>query len=300
MKPNYVAPELLEDYRKAGKIASIALEFGASLIKPGVKVVEVLDKVEERIKELGAYPAFPAQISLNEVAAHFCPEANDNIAFKEGDIVKLDVGAHVNGCVGDNALTVDLGSHKELVQASKEARDEAVKLATPGRELHEIGKKIHEVITSYGFTPIKNLSGHGVGVYKIHTSPSVPNYPNNDSTKLEEDHVIAIEPFATDGSGMIFNSDNATLFSQISTSKPRSQMARAVLKEIAQYKGLPFTTRWVSRVLGEGRTRYGIKELKQLGIIHEFPPLPERAGGLVSQHEHTVLVKDKPEILTRN
>lgn len=300
MSHNIVTEEQLPHYRKAGKIAATALQYGAALIKPGAKVIDILDAVEKRIHELGGEIAFPAQISINEIAAHFCPEEGDETTIKDGMLVKLDCGAHVEGCVGDNAVTVDVGgTHADLVKASREARDEAIKLVKPGVTPHEIGKKVQEIITKYGFEPIRNLSGHGVGPYLIHTNPSIPNYPNNDDSPLAENSVIAIEPFATTGKGMIYNASNSTLFSQVMRGRPRSQMARDVLKEIEKFKGLPFTTRWLTRKLGEGKTKFGIRELLKIGVLHEYPPLPEKAGGLVSQSEHTVLVKDPVEILTK-
>ncbi|MBR9703053.1 type II methionyl aminopeptidase [Candidatus Woesearchaeota archaeon] len=299
MPHNIVTEEQLPHYRKAGKIAADALKHGASLIKVGAKVVDILDAVEDKIHELGGEIAFPAQISINEIAAHFCPEDGDEITIEDGMLAKLDCGAHIEGCVGDNAITVDVGGkHADLVRASREARDAAIKIVKPGITPHEIGEKVHEVITKYGFEPVRNLSGHGVGPYLIHTAPSIPNYPNNDHTPLPKNSVIAIEPFATTGKGMIYNASNPTLFAQVTKGRPRSQMARDVLKEVEKFNGLPFTTRWLTRKLGAGKAKFGIRELLKIGVLHEYPPLPEKAGGLVSQSEHTVLVKDPVEILT--
>lgn len=299
---NYVPEELLPFYRKAGNAAATGLQHGATLVKEGARPVEILDAIEEKIKSLGAGIGFPAQLSINECAAHACADDNDETVLKEGDVVKLDCGAHVNGCIGDNALTVDLstnGQWTELLKASKEARDTVIKSLHPGITPNEIGTTAQEVIESYGYRPVRNLCGHGLAPYVIHTSPSVPSYPNNVKTPIEEDHVIAIEPFATDGEGLIENGPNTTLFSQIRKAKPRSQIARDVLKHIEQYEGLPFTTRWLTRALGEGKTRYGLKELLAMGIINKYAPLPEVSKGTVAQFENTVLVKDKPEIFTR-
>ena len=300
--PNKVEESQLSDYRKAGKIAAIALHHGASMMKPGARIVDILDAVEEKIAEFGVIPAFPAQMSRNTVAAHFCPVHEDKETLEVGDCVKIDVGVHVNGCVGDNALTVDLseeGKWAELCKASKDARDAAIKSLHPDITPNEIGTTVQEVITSHGFEPIRNLCGHGVAPFQIHTKPSIPSYPNNDQTKIPENHVIAIEPFATTGEGLIKNGDDSTIFMQVEQGKPRSQMAREVLKEIQKHQGLPFTTRWISRVLGEGKTRFGLKELLQYGIIADYPPLPEQSGGWVAQFENTILIKDKPEIFTK-
>ena len=290
--------EELERYRKAGRIASTALREGAAMIKPGILLRDVLDKVEARIEAMGGGIAFPAQLSLNEVAAHYCPSQEDDTAFQEGDVVKLDVGAHVDGRIADNALTIDLGSHEELLKASKEALHAALKIATPGTTLDELGRTIQETITSHGYKPVRNLSGHGLGHYKVHTLPSIPNTPTGDKTALREDMTIAIEPFATDGEGAIQEGGTPTVFSPAARKPTRSPYARQVAGKLQGYHGLPFTTRWLEKEYGVGKTRLALRELQRNGSITPHPPLPERRGGLVSQHEHSVIVKDKPLIYT--
>ncbi len=291
--------EVLESYRKAGRIAQEALLHGKTLIKPGEKLLAVCDSVEEFIASKGAKTAFPAQISVNNIAAHYCPDFEDKTEFQQGDLVKLDVGVHVDGYVGDNALTVDLGDHKELVQASKDALSAALKLVKPGITISELGRAIHEAIKSYNLSPIKNLSGHGLGRFEIHTSPSIPNFDTGDNTGLEEGTAIAIEPFATNGAGSIYESSNATIFSQHSTKPVRSPFAREILRSIEQYEGLPFAKRWLVKKFGPGKTAFGLKELLKVNILQEHPPLPEKGKGLVSQAEHTIIVLDKPIITTQ-
>ena len=288
-----------EDYIKAGEIAAKARDYGASLIKPGASMVEVADKIEAKIKELGGNPAFPAQMSINEIAAHQMPLMEEDIIFNKGDLVCLDVGVEYDGAIGDTALTVDLGDHKNLVDASKEALNEALKLVKPGIEIREIGKKIHEVITSYGFSPIRNLSGHGLGLYQIHTKPSIPNYDNGDKTKLEEGQVIAIEPFATTGKGVIYESGEPGIF-MLSGRKPvRGKMTREVLKEIEKYNGVPFAPRWLLKKFSKIKILFALREMRILKMVQEFPSLIDESQGLVSQAEHSVIVKEKPIITTR-
>jgi methionyl aminopeptidase len=291
--------EALEKHRQAGKITAQALEFGKSLIKVDASVVEVLDKIEAKIVELGGKPAFPAQISINEVAAHFCPTQNDTISFNANDLVKLDVGVHVDGYVGDSALTVDLGAHHELVTASKKALEEVLKMIKPGVTLGEIGELIQSTIGNYGFRPIKNLSGHSVGKFIVHGPPTIPNVATGDPTELEDGMVIAIEPFATEGAGMVYESGEATIFKLTGKKTPRSAFTREVLKEVEKYDGLPFTTRWLTKKFSLPKVSFALRELDNLEILKKFPPLPDKDKGLVSQHEHTVIVKDKPEIITK-
>lgn len=285
-----------QDYIKAGEIAAKAREYGAGLIKPGANVVDVADKIEKKIIELGGELAFPAQMSLNDVAAHQMPE--EDVVFKD-EVVCLDVGVCVNGYVGDTACTIDLsGKNSKLVEASRKALDEALKLVKPGVEIRKIGAKIHEVITSYGFAPINNLSGHGVGQYIIHKKPSIPNYDNGDKTKLVSGQVIAIEPFASAGKGMIYESGGAHIF-MLKRKKPvRNRMTRKVLGEIEKFNGLPFVLRWLKKC-SKAEIMFALRELRQLEVLEEFPSLVDKNHGLVSQAEHTVIVKEKSIVTTR-
>ena len=127
----------MDNWEKAGKIAAEALEYGSKLIKINASLKDVIEKTEKKIYDLNGKPAFPVQISINEMAAHFTVN-EDDLFFKENNVVKLDVGAHVDGYIGDNAVTIDLGNNKDLIKASKMALNEAVKLAKPGTKLFEI------------------------------------------------------------------------------------------------------------------------------------------------------------------
>lgn len=289
--------EIEEKYIEAGSIASAAREFGKERIIIGASLLKVSDEVEEKIKSIGGVPAFPVQISLNNIAAHYCAEPDDDIVFKKGDLVKLDIGVHVDGYVADTAVTIDLGDNKELVDASRNALFEALKLATPGRRVSEIGKAIHYEITKLGFSPIKNLSGHSVGRFIIHGPPQIPNYETGENVVLEEGMIIAIEPFASKGIGMIHETENANIFMVVDKKPVRSMITREVLKEISTYNGLPFTTRWLAKKFPLLKVRLALRELLNVGVIRAFPPLPDK--GLVSQCEHTVIVKDVPIVTTR-
>lgn len=290
----------------AGKIAAKAITYGKSLILPDAKMVEVLDKIERYVKDNGGEIAFPAQISLNETAAHFCPSGDDTIAFKPTDIIKLDLGVHIDGVIADTAVTIifkdDNPRYEELSdikKASEEALHNALQYARPGMTLGEIGMIIHESMARYDLSPIKNLSGHGLGRYSIHEHPTIPNFDTKDKHELEDNQLIAIEPFATNGHGMIFESNNPTLFSVNAMKGVRSNMTREVLKDIQQFKNLPFTTRWLTQKHSPSKVRYALNDMRNLGIIHEYPPLVEMARGMVAQSEHTVLVRDKPIVTTR-
>ncbi len=289
----------IQDFIKAGEIAAKAREYGKSLIVEGAKVVDILDKIEEQIIKLGGGIAFPAQISINQIAAHYCSLENDTTTIKSSDVIKIDVGAHVNGFIGDTALTVNLdGKYKDLVDASKIALMNALEEIKPGIPIGEIGKVIQETISKNGFQPVRNLSGHGLGKFQIHTSPTMPNIELTVSAKLKEGMTIAIEPFATDGQGKIQEGGLTTIFSQVNEKPVRSPFTREVFQKIKSYNGLPFTTRWLTKEFGEGKTRFALKELLKVGNIYGHAPLVEVKKGIVSQHEHSLIVTKDGCIIT--
>lgn len=289
----------MDNWIKAGKITAEALDYGRKLVKPGVSLLEVAEKIEAKILELKAKPAFPVNISLNEVAAHCVPSYKDERVFKEGDLVKLDVGAHIEGCIGDAACTVDLGDNKNLVKASEEALDEAIKICKTGVKVSEIGKVIQEKIQSYGFSPIKNLSGHEIKEYIQHAGLTIPNYDNGSNIELKENQIIAIEPFATTGAGLIIEGKPSGVFKLEVYKNTRDSTAREVLKFIKEeYNELPFAKRWIINKFGV-KGGLALNMLQKERLIYCYSELPEKVKGLVSQAEHTLLIKDKPIVLTK-
>lgn len=293
---------VLSDYKKAGSILSEALAHGNKLIKVDANILEVCQAVEKKIHDLGGQMAFPAQPSIDNIAAHWCPDPGSKEVFTEGMLVKFDVGVHINGRIADSAFSVDLSDDKRyegLIRASKNARDEALKIMKPGTTLGEIGRVIQDEITREGFSPIRNLSGHGLGEYEVHTSPSIPNFDTGDKTELKEDMVVAVEPFATPGQGKIFEQEQGNIYALIHVKPVRSPYAREALKIIESYNKLPFTLHWLSAQMGVGQAKLAMRELIQKGAVEVYPPLPEVSGAVVSQSEHSVIVADKPIVYTR-
>lgn len=288
----------MKDWIKAGEIASEALEYGKNLIKKDKSVLEIVENIEAKIFQLGGKPAFPTNLSINEIAAHYSP-VKDDFSIKEKDIVKLDVGVHVNGAIGDNAVTV--GSNKELIEASSEALNEAIKIIQIGTKLRDIGKVINKTISSYGFNPIKNLTGHSIELYEQHAGLSIPNYDNNDNFKLEKGMIIAIEPFATTGIGMIEEGKDSGIYKIEKIKSVRTQVSKEILDFIIkEYKTLPFTKRWLLKKFPEFKVNFALTNLEKEGIIDQYKQLPEKSKGIVSQAEHTLLIDNKIKILTKS
>ncbi len=288
--------ELLENYRKAGRILAEVLREAEPKVEVGVTLLEVADFVETLIRSKGAEPAFPCNISLDRNAAHYTPGPGDKSTIGEC-MVKLDVGVHVDGYVADAAVTVDLSGHPDLTEASQAALEAALDLAAPGISTAQIGAAIEEAIIGYGFKPVSNLTGHGLSRYEAHDEPTVPNKAVEKGVILKEGDVIAIEPFATNGSGRISEAPVNEIYG-FSASRPvRLPQARILMKEIVErYKTLPFARRWLK---GE-RVDYSLMQLLRSGAVHRYPVLWEVEGALVSQAEHTVVVLEgECEVITR-
>ncbi len=290
--------EEFKKWQKAGRVAAEALEYGRSLIKSGAVIREVCDKIDQKIIDLGAKPAWPTQVGLNAVAAHFTPDPDDTRAFKD-EVVCLDVGAHVDGFVGDNACSVDLsGKYSELIAAAQDALRDAIKLVKTGVKIGDIGKAIQAAIISHGAVPVRNLSGHGISQWVIHDSPSIPNYASGEEETLNEG-IIAIEPFASTGAGMVVEAERANLFSVVQPRQVRSPYARDVLKFIMEeYNTLPFTTRWLTKKFGVGKANLALRELLQANVLHSYPPLVDAGKGMVSVFEKTLYIGEKVQVLT--
>jgi methionyl aminopeptidase len=292
--------EQIANWRKAGKMAREVLLYGKSLIKNDASYLEVSNKIDQKIYDLGGSPAWPCQVSFDQIAAHQCADPDDERVF-DNNVVKLDVGVQVEGCIGDNALTVDLsGKYSDIVKAAEEALKAAEKTLAIGTTLNDIGTAVQETIESYGLKPVKNLSGHTIEPYIIHAQPSIPSFATGEKTALVDGQVIAIEPFATNGHGFIYEADHANLFALVNNKPVRSPFAREILKFARENYGVfPFTTRWLSKQFGLGKTKLGLRELHRMGNIIQHPPLIERGKGMVAQFENTFMIGDKVERLTK-
>ncbi|MHC1755996.1 MAG: type II methionyl aminopeptidase [Methanosarcina sp.] len=291
----YNREDVLEKYREAGRILKIVRTEAADMVRVGNSLLEVAEFVEKKTIQLGGRPAFPCNISRNQEAAHATPKAGDKDVFGK-DMVKLDIGVHVDGYIADSAVTVDLSGNSDLVKASEEALAAAIDLMKPGISTGEVGAAIEESIRSYGLSPITNLSGHGLSQYEAHDDPSVPNKRVEGGVVLKEGDVLAIEPFATNGIGLVHDGSWAEIFSIIKKKPVRMPAVRNVLKQAEEYRELPFAKRW----LDSDRLEFSLIQLEKAGIFHSYPVLIESAGGLVSQAEHTVIITlDGCEVTTK-
>jgi len=293
----------LSYYKKAGEIAKEVLEEGLKKIKPGVKLLEVAEFVEARIIEKGGKPAFPCNISVNEIAAHYSPTAWDERTFEKGDLVKLDIGVHVNGYIADVAKSIDLGNkgeNKKLIEASEEALKNAIDMIKPGVKTSEIGETIEETIKGFGFVPVSNLTGHQLQRWRLHGGMFIPNVKIRGGEEIKEGDVIAIEPFATNGFGRVVDQSEAIIFRYLQDRPLRMKEARVILQYAKEnFNTLPFAERWVANLVPRFKLSQALRQLIYSKAIHAYHILREKNKGIVSQAEHTVIVtKEGCEVTT--
>ncbi|SEW26798.1 type II methionyl aminopeptidase [Halobacterium jilantaiense] len=289
-----VGSEAYEKYVEAGDILTTVMSEAAERVEVGATHLEVADYAEERIRELGGEPAFPVNISIDEEASHAAPGAEDDTEFGE-DVVCLDVGVHVDGHIADAATTVDLSGNPELVEAAEEALDAAIDAVEPGVHTGEIGAEIQDVIEAYGYKPVVNLTGHGMDVYDAHTGPNVPNRAVDSGVELQAGDVLAIEPFATTGTGKVGEGTDTEIYEVVGSGNVRDRRARQLLEDLERFDGLPFAARW----LDGARAEMSLQRLERADIVRSYPVLKESDGALVSQDEHTLIVtEDGCEVVT--
>ena len=293
--------EELEEYLKAGRIACTILNEATSYIRPGMKLIDVAEYIENRIESLGGKPAFPTNISINNIAAHYTPTPNDTSVIPEGSVVKIDLGVHVNGYIADTAITLTFNEEfKLLSEAAKTALERAIEAVAPGVRFSRVGRIVEDVIKSYGFKPIYNLSGHSIDRYMIHSGDVIPNYEDRlNLGSFRRGKVYAIEPFATNGRGYVKDGAMTTIYALKPNPKKIAkldQTTREIFEHIYEdRKTLPFALRWYTRRFPLDQLENSMKILVSAGLAIAYPVLVEASNGIVAQFEHTIVISDKGE-----
>ncbi len=291
----------LKNWKKAGEKTAEVLNFARKLAKPETPLLEIAQKTEEYAEKQKLRFAFPINLCMNEIAAHYCPSVDDRIVAQ--GLLKIDLGIAIDGFSGDSALTVDLTpeqKHTDMIKANQKALEKAIALVKEDPEVRigQIGKAINAEISGLGFETVKNLSGHEITRWLLHSGTTIPNYDNGNSNNLKEG-VYAIEPFATYGDGFVKDHKPSNIL-MLKEARPVRGNAQKILKFIEdEYRTLPFASRWILNKFGKS-AGLSLSQLEKQGILHNFPQLIERSGKEVSQFEHTLSVVDgKVIVLTQ-
>lgn len=288
-------------YKKPGKIASKVREDAVNYVKEDMKVLDLVEFVENEIIRLGGGIAFPCNVSVNEITAHYTSPSGDETIIKSGDVVKIDLGAHVDGYIADTAVSVLVGDdipdalrekHENMILASQEGLENGINAIRAGVEIGKVGEIIGKTINDRGFNPISNLAGHSIDQWILHAGLSIPNIKENNPHKLEEGDVIAIEPFATDGIGRVTDTNETYIFKFLRDRPMRLLHARRALKIIKEeYGNLNFAGRWLESHFSEHHLNAAMRMLISSRAIYPFHVLREKTNAVVAQTEHTVIVE---------
>ena len=282
-------------YSKAGKIAATVRDNVRKKDFIGKTLYEICENIEQEIKLNGGMPAFPVNVSLNEIAAHYTAEPDDEIIVGSDDILKIDIGVHINGYIADTAVTVSNNAkHQLMVAAAETALSEAIKISKPSTKSSDIGHMIEKTISTNGFKPIQNLSGHSIEQYTIHAGKSIPNIRTlGTSFKLSINQAYAIEPFVTtmDGEGIVYEGKTRNIFGIVSRKPTKDKNSDEFLQIIwDRYKTLPFAARWLLDRYDEINVRKLLDVLRKRKNIHAYPILVEGNNKVVAQAEHTIML----------
>jgi methionyl aminopeptidase len=295
--------EALEKFKLSGKILRESREEIRKFVREDMPIIQVCEKAESLIREKGGKPAFPCNVSINEVAAHYTSPPNDEKRIPENAVVKVDMGVHVDGYVTDTACTVCFNpEHRNMQMAAEHALAAAIESIHGDMATSQIGVIIEKNIKNLGFKPISNLTGHSVGRYLIHAGTSIPNVTQISFGKVKTGRVYAIEPFVTvpEAVGRVENSPEVTIFRLVKVKSVKNAYAKKLLKYMDEnFRTLPFAERWLKGVIPENQYREAFKELFKRKAVMGYPVFVEVSRKPVTQAEHTVfLTESNCEVLT--
>lgn len=304
----------LNDLRKAAEVHRQVRQYAQKFIKPGLTLTEIVNGIEDSVRALTGHDGltegdsliagmgFPTGVSLNHCAAHYTPNAGNKIVLQQEDVMKVDIGVHVNGNICDSAFTVTFDPvYDNLLAAVKDATNTGVKAAGIDVRMSDIGELVQEAMESYeveikGKTypvkAIRNLNGHDIIPYTIHGGKSVPIVKSSDHTKMEEGEVFAIETFGSTGKGYVRDDMEISHYAKkadVSPASLRVSSAKKIYSAITKNFGtLPFCRRYLDR-LGHEKYLLGLNSLVAAGVVEAYPPLCDIKGSYTAQYEHVSL-----------
>ena len=289
----------LKSLKKAGNIANEVKKFLRPEIKIGSNVYNLIEAAESKILELDGNWAFPVNVSINNIAAHYTsPIKDDGLRINEGDIVKVDLGVHIEGFIVDTAFTVSFSEDpllENIIQATEVALEAAKNMAKPEVNTRVIGKKIESIVKGFGYNPIKELGGHQIERWTVHGKKQLPELGSQGGDVIKEGDVFAVEIFASTGEGSIHNTNNSYIY-EVNPYTGRVPLRRKTSKQILghinkNYKTLPFAERWLANEFRIG-VAFGLQELIQQGKLKVHYVLSEQKSTFVSQTEETIMITE--------
>jgi len=295
-----------------------------NIVKPGNSINYIVNYIESSIKNKIKYDkdkplqsgcGFPANVSVNEIVAHYTSSTNNNdYILQKDDIVKVDFGVHSQGYITDSAQTFHFNSkYDEFIQASKDATNYAIRLCGIDVNLGDLGKDIEEYVKSkevyigeklYPLYTLKDLTGHNIGQYVIHKSKALPNTAIHYPLRMEEGEVYAIEPFVSTCAESYYN--NPTNLFMINKNYVdyvcllNDKELKLFNQIFEKYFMLCFCDRWLMNECKEYNSKL-FKMLINKNLIEEYKTIYVPINNYVSQFEHNIYIKNNGIIkLTEN
>ncbi|NVM34715.1 MAG: type II methionyl aminopeptidase [Candidatus Lokiarchaeota archaeon] len=289
----------IESLQKAGKIAQEVKKYIKPKIKVGAKVFDLISDTEAKIEELGGLCAFPVNFCINNIAAHYTsPIKDDGLEINEGDLVKIDLGVHIEGYIVDTAFSINFSEDESLeniIQATEVALDAAKMMVKPKTNTRDIGKKIEEIIKGFKYNPIRELGGHQIERWTVHGKKKLPELGSQGGDVMETGEVFSIEIFASTGDGSVHNTQYSYIY-EINPYAGRVPLRRKTSKQLLgfinkNYKTLPFADRWLAKEFRLG-VAFGLQELIQQGKLQVHHVLAAKKSVNIAQIEESILITE--------
>jgi methionyl aminopeptidase len=281
-------------YVKAGSICRQVKKDIEARNWEGKTYTELCDFVETSITNLGGKVAFPCNVCANESAAHYTAEIEDQKVVPHNCILKVDLGAHIDGCIADTAVTLCYNEELiDMAEATKGALTEALKVIKDGARTSDVGKVVQSYAARRGYIPISNLSGHMLDKYVIHAGTSVPNVWSPSFSSFKQGHFYAVEPFFTtsEGSGVVVEGSSENIFGLVARKNTKDQDLNHFLEVVwNDRKTLPFAARWYENEFPKKKLTEIIARLIKMKLVHGYAELVEAKAQPVAQAEHSVAV----------
>ncbi|XP_020880124.1 ERBB-3 BINDING PROTEIN 1 isoform X2 [Arabidopsis lyrata subsp. lyrata] len=307
------SPEVVTKYKTAAEIVNKALQVVLAECKPKAKIVDICEKGDAFIKEQTASMyknakkkiergvAFPTCISVNNTVGHFSPLASDESVLEDGDMVKIDMGCHIDGFIALVGHTHVLqegpvtGRKADVIRAANTAADVALRLVRPGKKNTEVTEAIQKVARAYDCKIVEGVLSHQMKQHVIDGNKVVLSVSSPETTvdevEFEENEVYAIDIVASTGDGKpkLLDEKQTTIYKKDESVNYQLKMkaSRFIISEIKQnFPRMPFT----ARSLEEKRARLGLVECVNHGHLQPYPVLYEKPGDFVAQIKFTVLL----------
>jgi len=309
-------PEIIDKYKIAATITNSAMAFVASKCVPGASIVDICQagddfiteesqKVANKHKKIVKGVAFPTCLSANNTVANFSPLRMDpNVILQEGDVLKIDLGAHIDGIMSQMGHTIIVtsnpaqpvtGRKADAICAAHFAGECALRLCRPGNKASQITEVIKSVADVFKCNPVEGFHSYQVDRYVTAGEKSIPNRaPSDEKEKqkdftFEENETYIIDILISTGEGKTKGGDVKTTVFQKNENFQGCKMkaSRYLLTEVeTRYKKMPFSL----RSMDEKRARLGMSECLKAELMDEFPVVFEREGEFVAQFKFTVLL----------